>query len=140
MTAPGNIFVSLRTQLDNIRKWNEERGWGFSPEDLDSVDVTPPVEGKPLVVDLIAVYLDGEAELNGVRRTCHERWTVAAEQQPPPGVDVGAHCEPGRYLSASRVRSHDAAHAEVLAAAAHFPRWVGAMDGKTVPYTWLFRL
>jgi len=83
VTAPGNIFVSLRTQLDNIRKWNEERGWGFSPEDLDSVDVTPPVEGKPLVVDFIAVYLDGEAELNGVRRTCHELWTVAAEQQPP---------------------------------------------------------
>ena len=65
VTAPGNIFVSLRTQLDNIRKWNEERGWGFSPEDLDSVDVTPLVEGKPLVVDLIAVYLDGEADLNG---------------------------------------------------------------------------
>jgi hypothetical protein len=72
VTPPGNIFVSLHTQLDNIRKWNEERGWGFSPEDPDSVDLTPPVEGTPLVVDLIAVYLDGETELNGVRRTCHE--------------------------------------------------------------------
>lgn len=169
VTPPGNIFVSLHKQLDNIRKWNEERGWGFSPEDLDSVDLTPPIEGTPLVVDLIAVYLDGETELNGVRRTCHELWTVAAEQQPRtwcwdwywdkwlhrpkpvrlfdglvhrPGirrvtVDLGAHCEPGRYLSASKVRSHDSAHAEVLAAAAHFPRWVRAMDGKTVPYAWL---
>jgi hypothetical protein len=29
--------------------------------------VTP--EGTPLVVDLIAVYLDGETELNGVRQS-----------------------------------------------------------------------
>jgi hypothetical protein len=52
-------------------------------------------------------------------------------------VDLGAHFEPGRNVSANKVRGHDSAHAEVLAAAAHFPRWVRAMDGQTVPYTWL---
>jgi hypothetical protein len=52
-------------------------------------------------------------------------------------VDLGAHFEPGRNISANKVRGHDSAHAEVLAAAAHFPRWVQAMDGQTVPYTWL---
>lgn len=169
VTPPGKIFASLRTQLDHIRGWNEERRWGFTPDELDSVDLTPPAETKPLVVDLIAVYLGGDAELNGVRRTCHELWTVAAEQQPHtwcwdwywdkwqdspkpvrlvdgivhrPGirrvtVDLGAHFVPGRYLSPGKVRSPYSAHAEVLAAAAHFPRWVQAMDGKTVPYTWL---
>jgi len=80
-TPPDDIFVSLRTQLDNVRKWNEERGWGFGPDDLDAIDLTPAAEDKPLVVDLIAVYLDGDANLNGVRRTCHELWTVAAAQQ-----------------------------------------------------------
>lgn len=168
-TPPGKIFASLRTQLDSIRGWNEERRWGFTLEELDSVDLTPTVENKPLVVDLIAVYLCGDAELNGVRRTCHELWTVAAEQQPHtwcwdwywdkwkdspkpvrlvdgivhrPGirrvtVDLGAHFVPGRYLAPRKVRSPYSAHAEVLAAAAHFPRWIRAMDGKTVPYTWL---
>ena len=48
-------------------------------------------------------------------------------------VDLGAHFEPGRFISANRVRSHDSAHAEVLAAAAHFPRWIRAMD----VYIWL---
>jgi hypothetical protein len=153
-TTPEEIFVSFRAQLDNIREWNKERRWGLRPDDLDSVDLTPPAENKPLVVDLIAVYLDGDAELDGVRRTCHELWTLAAGQQPHtwcwdwywdkwknrpkpvrlldgithrPGVrrvtvDLGAHFEPGRYLSPSKVRNQRSAHAEVLAAAAHFPR------------------
>jgi hypothetical protein len=163
------MFSSLRTQLANVREWNEERGWGFSADDLDSVDLTPRAVDKPLVVDLIAVYLGGNAELNGVRRTCHELWTVAAEQQPHtwswesdwsewkdylkpvrllngivhrPGirrvtVDLGAYFEPGRYLRPSSVRGQCSAHAEVLAAAAHFPRWIRAMDGENVPYTWI---
>jgi hypothetical protein len=70
MTLLDRTFVSLPQQLDNIRRWNEERRWGFSASELESVDLTP-------------------------------------------------------------------AHAEVLAAAAHFPQWIRAMDGKTIPYTWL---
>lgn len=164
-----SMFVSLPHQLDNIRRWNEERRWGFSSLDLDSVDLSPPVAGSPLVVDLIAVYLEGNAELNGVRRTCHELWTLAAEWHPHswcwdwywdkwksqpkpvrlrddlvhrPGirrvtVDLGAHFEPERYVRPRRIQDRNPAHAEVLAAAAHFPRWIRAMDGKTVPYTWL---
>lgn len=169
ITPPGRMFVSLREQLDNIRVWNDERDWGLSAHDLDSADLTPSVEKKPFVVDLFAVYLGDNDELNGVRRTCHELWTVAAEQQahtwcwdwywnkwkdrPKPvrlldgivhrpgvrrvTVDLAAHFEPGRYLRPSTVRGHNSAHAEVLAAAAHFPRWIRAMDGKTVPYAWL---
>ncbi len=166
---PGKIFVSLREQLDNIREWNEEREWGFNADDFGAIDLIPPVRKASLVVDLLAVYLSGNAELDGVRRTCHELWTLAAEQQPQtwswdwywdkwkerpkpvrlfdgiahwPGirrvtVDLGAHFEPGRYVRPGSVRGRNSAHAEVLAAAAHFPRWVRAMDGKTVPYTWL---
>jgi hypothetical protein len=171
-TPPDKIFVSLRAQLDNVREWNERRRWGLGADDLDSVDLIPSAasaaENKPLVVDVIAVYLGGNDELNGVRRTCHELWTVAAEHQPHtwcwdwywdkwkdrpkpvrlrdgivhrPGVrrvtvDLAAHFKPGHYLRPGSVRGPDSAHAEVLAAAAHFPRWVWAMDGKTIPYTW----
>jgi hypothetical protein len=166
---PEKLFSSLRAQLENIREWNAERKWGFSADDLHSVDLTPRAQENPLVVDLIAVYLSGNAGLNGVRRTCHELWTVAAEQQPHswsweldwnewkdyikpvrllngivhrPGirrvtVDLGAYFKPGRYIRPSSARSQYSAHAEVLAAAAHFPRWIRAMDGQTIPYAWI---
>jgi hypothetical protein len=52
-------------------------------------------------------------------------------------VDLAAHYELGRYVRPSALRSLDSAHAEILAAAAHFPRWIQAMDGKNIPYIWL---
>ncbi|MGB7796200.1 MAG: hypothetical protein WBL53_08070 [Pseudonocardiaceae bacterium] len=166
---PEVMFAPLSEQLANIRRWNEERHWGLSAGDLHSVDLTPRAGDRPLVVDLIAVYLRDSAEMGAVPRTCHELWTVAAAQQPHgwswdwygdrwehrpkpvqliaglvhrPGVrrvtvDLAAHFEPGRFVRAAALRGLDSAHAEVLAAAAHFPRWIRAMDGKNVPYTWL---
>jgi len=168
-TPPADIFVSLVEQLANVRRWNEEREWGLSADDLDSVDLNPGSHTDPLVVDLIAVYLDDNERMNGVRRTCHELWGVAADRQPNawawdwywdrwqshpkpvrlldgivhrPGirrvtVDMGAHWEPGRHIRPVNLRGRDSAHAEILAAAAHFPRWARAMDGTSVPYIWL---
>ena len=52
-------------------------------------------------------------------------------------VDLGAHWVPGRHVRPRAIRGRDSAHAEVLAAAAHFPRWAKAMDGVKVPYVWL---
>lgn len=169
-----SMFISLRDQLANVREWNQERRWGFSAADLDAVDLISSADSssagnESLVVDVVAVYLGGNSDLDGVRRTCHELWTVAAQSQPHiwcwdwywdkwmdrpkpvrlrdgiihrrgvrrVTVDLGAHFEPGRYLRPSQVRGADSAHAEVLAAAAHFPRWLRAMDGETVPYTWI---
>jgi hypothetical protein len=166
---PEKMFPSLETQLANVRRWNEEREWGLAAGEIDSVDVTPREHADPLVVDLLAVYLDSSPKMDGVRRTAHELWALAAEQQPHawswdwkwerwhhhpkpvrlldgiehrPGVrrvtlDLGAHWEPGRHIRPRSIRSEDSAHAEILAAAAHFPDWVRAMDGKSVPYVWL---
>jgi hypothetical protein len=75
-------------------------------------------EQRPKPVWLV----DGLVHLPGIRRVT---------------VDLGAHFEPGRYVRPSTLRSQNSAHAEILAAAAHFPRWIRAMDGKDVPYTWL---
>lgn len=169
LRPPGVMFTSLTEQIGNIRRWNEERHWGFTAADLHSVDLTPRARDDALVVDLIAVYLPDTQERNGVQRTCHELWTVAAAQQPHSWswdwygdkwgyrskpvrlaegllhrsgirrvtVDLGAHFVPGRHVRPSALRGPNSAHAEVLAAAAHFPRWVRAMDGASVPYTWL---
>lgn len=168
-TPPADIFVSLVEQLANVRRWNEEREWGLSVDELDSIDLIPGSHPDPLVVDLIAVYLDDAEKMNGVRRTCHELWGVASDRQPNawawdwywdkwqshpkpvrlldgivhrPGVrritvDLGAYWEPGRHIRPGNLRTGNSAHAEIIAAAAHFPRWVRAMDGTSVPYVWL---
>jgi hypothetical protein len=168
---PPNLFVPLPEQIANIRRWNEDREWGFADYELDMIDLSPRSHIDPLVVDLIAVYLgESGGYLDGVRRTCHELWNVAADRQlhawswdwlrgdgyeaPPkpvrllpgidhrPGVrrvtlDLGAHWVPGRHIRPRNVRDVDSAHAEILAAAAHFPRWARSMDGTRVPYIWL---
>jgi hypothetical protein len=169
------MFVPLADQLANVRRWNEDREWGFTDAELDAVDVTPRRHRDPLVVDVVAVYLDDEflgedgGTFEGVRRTCHELWSLASERQlfawswdetldvyehqpkpvrllpgirHEPGVrrvtlDLGAHWRPGHYVRPRRVRGTDSAHAEILAAAAHFPRWARSMDGKSVPFIWL---
>ncbi|MEN3270079.1 hypothetical protein [Pseudonocardia sp.] len=174
-TPPRYLFAPLTQQLANIRRWNEDREWGLRSRELDAVDLTPRTHADPLVVDLIAVYLDAEyrgdelGELNGVRRTCHEMWSVTAERQlntwswdwirdayesrpkpvrllpgieHRPGVrrvtlDLGAHWVPGRHARPRNLRGRHSAHAEILAAAAHFPRWARSMDGVSVPFVWL---
>jgi len=172
---PKYLFDPLTTQLANVRRWNSDREWGFSDAELDTVDLTPRVHADPLVVDVVAVYLDAEFRgddegvMDGVRRTCHEMWDVATERQPDtwcwdwirhayeskpkpvrllpgiehrPGVrrvtvDLGAHWVPGRHVRPRHIRGRNSAHAEILAAAAHFPRWARAMDGLSVPFIWL---
>lgn len=172
---PADMFVPLTEQLANVRRWNDDRAWGLPAAELDAIDLTPRAHADPLVVDLIAVYLDdvvdgkGAGRLDGVRRTCGELWSVAAEQQPNtwfwdwvrdrydprpkpvrllpgiihwPGVrrmtvDLGAHWVPGEHIRPSNIRGPGSAHAEILAAAAHFPQWARAMDGISVPYIWL---
>lgn len=52
-------------------------------------------------------------------------------------LDLGAHWDPIHPKRAIDIRGRDSAHAEVLAAAAHFPAWVRAMDGVTVPFALL---
>lgn len=172
---PKYLFAPLTEQLANVRRWNEDRQWGFAGAELDAIDLSPRTHPDPLVVDLLAVFLDAEyrgedeGELDGVRRTCHEMWSVAAERQlntwcwdwvrdayesrPKPvrllpgiehrpgvrrvTVDLGAHWQPGRHVRPRAIRGPDSAHAEILAAAAHFPRWARAMDGVRVPFIWL---
>ena len=172
---PAYLFVPLAEQLENVLRWNEDRQWGFAEAELDAIDLTPRTHPDPLVVDLLAAFLDAEyrgedeGEMDGVRRTCHEMWSVAAERQPNtwcwdwirdayesrpkpvrllpgvehrPGVrrvtvDLGAHWTPGRHIRPRAIRGPASAHAEILAAAAHFPRWARAMDGVSVPFIWL---
>lgn len=127
----------------------------------------PPLVVDVLVPYLHPVFLGDAGTLDGVRRTCDELWWLAEQQQPSswcwdelrepggrkpvrllpgqthePGVrrvrlDLAAHWQPGSHVRPVAVRGPDSAHAEVLAAAAHFPYWVRAMNGRTVPHACL---
>ncbi len=167
---PADMFVPLEEQLDNVRRWNAERRWGFGTEDFDVIDLTPVSHDDPLVAEVIAVFLPGDEHLDPVRRTCDELWSVISDQHPnswcwdekcwdfkkvgvkqvrllnrlvhQPGVrrvtlDLGAHWDLVHPKRSIDIRGTDSAHAEVLAAAAHFPAWVRAMDGIAVPYALL---
>ena len=164
------MFVPLVEQLENVRRWNLEKGWGFTEADFEGIDLTDGVYDDALVADVIAVYLPGDEELDPVRRTCDELWDVLGDQYPntwcwdekcwdlrlvgrkqvrllhgivhQPGVrrvtlDLGAHWDAVHPTRSIDIRGRDSAHAEVLAAAAHFPGWVRAMDGMTVPFALL---
>jgi hypothetical protein len=159
------FFVPVADQLANVRRWNEERGWGFTEADFEAVDTTPADHTEPLVVDVIAVFLPDHDGVDGVRRTFEEVWEVATLEAPEawsfrqhiagprpvkllpggthtPGIrrvtiDLGAGWDPVNGARAIEIRGRDSASAEVLAAAAHFPEWVRAMEGVSVPFVYL---
>jgi hypothetical protein len=158
------LFVSLEGQIANVRRWNEERVWGFTDDEFNAIDLTP-VRHSGLVVDVVAVYLPDRDTVSGVQRTFEELWTVAAQRQPNacrwdelksdtehlrlldgiehrPGIrrvtiDLGANWDPQNGIRPMDVRGKDSVHAEVLAAAAHFPKWIQAMEDEGSPYVWM---
>ena len=158
------LFVSLEDQIANVRRWNTERNWGFTDADFDAVDLSPS-EHSGLVVDVIAVYLPDQGKTSGIPRTFEELWDIASSIQPgkwryeslksdkkhlrlldgiehTPGIrrvtiDLGANWDTQDGIRPMDVRGKDSVHAEALAAAAHFPNWVQAMDGERVPYVWM---
>jgi hypothetical protein len=161
-------YISPEEQLANMRRWNEERGWGFSDSDFPAEipDFTP---SAPLEVLVLVVYLPdegkGRKQVPGYVRTANELWQITHEGQPnwwqwdelkldsdhlrllpevshTPGIrwvalDLGAHWNAKDGVRPCDVRGEDSAHAEILAAAAHFPQWIQNMDGEKVLFVWL---
>ena len=162
--------VSLGYQLANVRRWNEERDWGFGEADFPS-EMPDFVSNSPLEVPVLSVYLpdkgEGPDKVPGYLRTADELWQIARSLQPnwwqwsalhldaehlrllpgaedayAPGirwtaVDLGANWNKRDEIRPRDVRGSNSANAEILAAAAHFPNWIQAMDGEKVPYAWL---
>ena len=165
MDNPAAMFASPADQLANIRRWNHDRRWGFPDIMFDVVDVAEAHHASPLVVDVLAVYLPPQGGRTAVQRTCEELWELASCRQPRawcwderkrgpkpvrlldgtehrPGVrrvtlDLAAGWDQRVGVRPMDVRGPRSASAEILAAAAHFPDWVRAMDGTRVPFVCL---
>ncbi len=159
------LDTPLPTQLTNLSTWSDQVGWKLPKQWFDDVDTTPSDLAGGLVIDVMYPILPakgrGGAKLTSVQRTFDELWSVGASRQPgswrwpslksdtkhlrlldgidyEPGlhratIDLGAH----KGKAPVDVRGADSAGAEILAAAAHFPEWVRAMNGGDIPYVWL---
>lgn len=143
-------------QLDNMMRWNAERGWGFAESDFPS----PPEKFYAInqhdVLVLVA-YLPDKVEhgmlVPGYVRTFNEYCQIIKAEQPDAGLhksDVAVDSfrllagteqrhEPGiRWMvvnlqanpdtSPARIRSADSANAELLAVFAQMPVYVRAQN------------
>ena len=152
------MFVPVDVQIANVRDWNLTRGWNLIEAHFIEAQAAAQQLVWPddsLTAHVLVPYLDT------VQRTFDELWGIAATRQSSnwrwdglnsdskhlrllegiehqPGlrwetIDLGA----DRNARPRDVRNARSAHAGVLAAAAHFPKWVTAMDGDKVPYVWI---
>lgn len=159
---PG-LFVPPDQQLESIRKWNQERGWGLTEQDLsvDTQITSQPIRG--LVAKVMVVRLPDKDGVSGVERTFNEMVAIASSlydtsisevfsdpsyklglfdkvENRSPGVsgalvDLGGYIYPTKGMHAYDAISHESASAELLAALIQFPDWVRAMDCKyDVPF------
>lgn len=164
LSGPRALFSAPSEQLQAVRRWNAERRWGLVEADFDAVrGGPPPGPRRPLVADVLAVFLEGTRGTPAMVRTFRELLAVAfapfdggvcwdgyerpcadtirpAEGSPFPGrglrwerIDLGA----DRGIAPSLVGPGRRPGLCLLAASALHPRWVAAMDGQRVPYVWL---
>lgn len=161
------MYVSPKVQLANVCNWNHVQGWGFTEEDIQRAEAALESFTWPndrLTALVLVPYLDtvqrtfeelwaaalppqprnlrkavikSDAEhlrlLEGIEHVPGLRWEVihlGANQ-----VDLKWETRMG--VSPEEARNTNSAHAGVLAAAGHFPKWVQAMDGVKVPYVFL---
>lgn len=154
------IGISPSEQLALTRQRNEELGLGFTKEDFDKLGDAPPWPESRLS----AVVLD--VSLDTVEQTFEVAWHYAASIQPGSWhldriksdpehlrllkgiehkrglrwrvINFGANWERAMGIRPQEVRDPNTSPtAAVLWAASYFPKWVHAMDGKTVPYAWI---
>ncbi|MBI4049235.1 MAG: hypothetical protein HY395_00235 [Candidatus Doudnabacteria bacterium] len=155
------LFVPSAKQVDDVRKWSKERGWGFSEEQMQQALATAPAwPSYQLCVAVLVPYLDTSA------RTFEALWTIAASRQEDnwrygglqsrvdqlrylddgahaPGlsweiIDLVANWDKKYGIAPASVRSaRTSPSAGILASAAHFPKWVSKMDGVNVPFVWI---
>jgi hypothetical protein len=157
--------VKPEAQIARVRELNLERGWGLGDACFLEAERSIPKwpEDKLVVVTLVPYLNDDKDGRQGVERTFHELWKVAASQQHASwrwsGYDKagpdrlrllqGIEHKPGlrwevidlgrwRGEKPCDVRHPDTSpHAGILASAMLHHEWVKVMDGENVPYVWL---
>lgn len=158
-TSKDDLFISTEAQVENVRRWNTAFRWGFTLADFQSLQQPPECTGEGLVTTILVPYLDTPAEtfselwkvgsgwyFRGRRgfESSHieplaNRLVVISDVDSTRGlrwevIDLGANRTERAIQPVPEVEKHVRPHASVLAAAAHFPRWIQAMNGTDTPF------
>ncbi len=146
------MFDNPEIQIARVKAWNKKYGWGFTKKDFGSLTLDPQNYPKGLTTYVLVPYLKStQSTFDGLWEVIENeyntrKWKEIDKVKLFKGkhqkglrwelIDLGANHAPekGRTVQEVRAKGEDLAHAGVLAAVAHFPDWVHAMDGKTVPY------
>ncbi|MFY9484282.1 MAG: hypothetical protein WAP74_01510 [Patescibacteria group bacterium] len=154
------LFVPPEVQIENVRHWNEQKKWGFGKNVLADLSKPPAWPDDRLVAVVLVPYLwDVQATFDGLwgiaasRQKNHWRWPDFRSDaqhlrllqgiEHKPGLrwevmDLAANWDRKDGVSPESVRSAASSpHAGILAAAAHHPKWVQAMDGVKLPHVWI---
>ncbi len=140
-----DLFISVKRQIRNVKRWNRQRGWGFTEQDFEKLKTPSDPSPQSFVRVVLVPYLpdvrttfeelaeaaDSEARTAKVlfyAGRVDNGETVRLRQgiKHPEGlqweiIDLQAN---RRRDPLTRIRAKDSPHAWVLAAAAHFPKWV----------------
>lgn len=147
-----NYFISIEDQIKNLKAWNKKYGWGFTAQDFKDLPAAPKWPQDELVAVVLVPYL------KTVQKSFDALWQVAQDIYPEnwrssyaekvslvngvnhtPGLrwealELKANFNPKDGIVISKLDRTKLAGIGVLAACAHFPNWVKAMDGDKVPY------
>lgn len=153
------LFCSPEEQVANIRTWNDQfLGGYFKQADFENLSTPPDWPSGKLSAVVLVPYL---ATVHG---TFTSLWKATASQHRDPWcwdgyqkeasirllegithepglcwevIDFGANWDKTNGTAPITVRTPaNSPHAGILAAAAHFPKWLKRMDGSKVPYVW----
>lgn len=87
-TLVHGLFTSTEKQIQKVREWNKQFGWGISDEAFAEAEKSVPAWPKERLVAVVLVpYLadkkneEGEIMMTGVERTFHELWARASAEQ-----------------------------------------------------------
>lgn len=86
-TLVHGLFTKPEKQIERVREWNKEFGWGISDEAFAEAEKSVPAwpEEKLVAVVLVPYLADKKAEddtvTTGLERTFHELWMRAKAEQ-----------------------------------------------------------
>ena len=158
------LFGTPDEQIVHAKAWNIESGWCFTEDDFANLGPAPTVPNEKLVPIVLEVSLDTISEtiealwpIIARQQPAKWRWeklfsdakslALISGQTHVRGLrwrvlDLKANWDGKTGVSTQNARLKAGnnslfPHADLLSAAAHFPKWIAAMDGVRVPYVWV---
>lgn len=155
-----DYFVPTTEQIVNVLKWNQEFGWGLDDMLFELPDPPDWPDGELSAVVLAVYFENAEKTYEQLWQAIYRTMTTQKPMVVPfrnsnkgalslvsgqthPGtllrwevLDFGRGSFPADSRPAD-VRNDSSPHAAVLSAAAHFPKWLLAMNGKDIPFVWI---